>query len=152
MDFPPAPVPDSAVRTSRLLDATPGAVFAAFQHPERLARWWGPEGFTNTFQTFDFRPGGEWTFTMHAPGGAEFPNRSFFREIDRDARIVIEHVVTPWFRLTVTLTPAGDGRTHLDWLQEFESPAVAARMRELSRTANEQVLDRLAAELAAPAA
>ena len=28
--------------------------------PARIARWWGPAGFTNTIHTFDFRPGGEW--------------------------------------------------------------------------------------------
>jgi hypothetical protein len=44
----------------------------------------------------------------------------------------------------VTLTARGD-ETHLAWVQEFESPKVAARMRPLSGTANEQVLDRLQA-------
>ncbi|WP_437957306.1 SRPBCC domain-containing protein [Sorangium sp. So ce119] len=78
---------------------------------------------------------------------AAHPNESVFREIQPDTRIVIEHVVKPWYRLTVTLTPRGD-QTHLAWVQEFESPEVAARMRPLSGTANEQVLDRLEALLA----
>ena len=38
--------------TERLLSATPHETFAAFQQPDLLARWWGPNGFTNTFETF----------------------------------------------------------------------------------------------------
>ncbi|RYD46687.1 MAG: polyketide cyclase [Verrucomicrobiaceae bacterium] len=138
---------DTVVHTSRLLPAAPGEVFAAFEDPEKLAVWWGPAGFTNTFSTFDFTPGGKWIFTMHAPNGSDFLNESFFREIEKDRRIVIEHVVRPWFTLTVTLTPEGQG-TLLAWNQEFENPEIAATMRTLSETANEQVLDRLQALLA----
>lgn len=137
----------AAVGTERLLPASPREVFAAFERPDRLARWWGPRDFTNTFERFEFRPEGRWVFLMHGPNGASYPNESVFREILPDARIVIEHVVKPWYRLTVTLTARGD-RTHLAWVQEFESPEVAARMRPLSGTANEQVLDRLEALLA----
>ena len=139
--------PGAAVGTERILSADPRKVFAAFEQPDRLARWWGPCGFTNTFERFEFEPGGRWVFVMHGPNGADYANESVFREIRPDAKIVIEHVVTPWFRLTVTLTAHGD-HTHLAWHQEFESPDVAAKMRPLSDTANEQVLDRLQALLA----
>lgn len=143
----PANDPGAALRTERVLPASPREVFAAFEQPDRLARWWGPNGFTNTFERFEFWPGGRWVFAMHGPNGASYPNESVFREIRPDSRIVIEHVVKPWYRLTVTLA-ARDGRTHLAWVQEFESPEVAARMRPLSESANEQNLDRLEALLA----
>jgi uncharacterized protein YndB with AHSA1/START domain len=133
--------PDAAVRTERLLPTDPRTVFAAFEQPDRLARWWGPSGFTNTFEHFEFKPGGRWVFVMHGPNGASYPNESVFREIQPE-RIVIEHVVKPWYRLTVTLTPEGDA-TRLAWVQEFESPQVAAKMRRITDTANEQNLDRL---------
>ncbi len=138
---------DGAVSTSRLLNAGPDQVFAAFEKPEVLAKWWGPDGFTNTFQHFDFTPGGKWEFVMHAPNGANYPNESVFREIVVGSRIEIEHVVTPWFLLTVTLTQES-GKTRLEWVQRFESPEFAERMRPLSSTANEQVLNRLEAVLA----
>ena len=137
----------AAVSTERVLPASPPTVFAAFEDADQLARWWGPNGFTNTFERFHFVPGGRWVFVMHGPKGANFPNESVFREIEPDSKIVIEHVVKPWYMLTVTLTPHGD-QTHLAWVQEFESPEVAARMRPISGTANEQVLDRLQALLA----
>lgn len=133
--------PDTAISTERMIPATPREIFAAFEQPDRLARWWGPAGFTSTFERFEFTPGGRWVFVMHGPNGADF------REIEPDSRIVIEHVVKPWYRLTVTLAPRGDG-THLAWAQEFESPGFAARMRRLSEPANEQNLDRLQSLLA----
>ncbi len=142
------PEMSAVIRNERVIDASPRAVFEAFARPEVLSKWWGPAGFTNSFEAFEFRPGGRWVFTMHGPNGASYANESVFREIEAARRIVIEHIVQPWFRLTVTLTARGGG-THLDWAQEFESPEMAARMRPLSRTANEQNLDRLEAKLAA---
>ena len=133
--------PDAVLSTERLISASPRQIFAAFEQADRLARWWGPKDFTNTFHEFEFRQGGRWVYTMHGPHG-DYPNESLFREIQPDTRIVIEHVVKPWYRLTVTLTPRGD-QTHLAWDQEFESPEVADKFRPLSKTANEQNLDRL---------
>lgn len=44
--------------TSREIPATAEQVFAAISDPERLARWWGPAGFTNTFKVCEFKKGG----------------------------------------------------------------------------------------------
>ncbi|HYH79584.1 MAG TPA: SRPBCC domain-containing protein [Longimicrobium sp.] len=137
----------AAVSTERLLSASPREVFAAFEQPDRLAQWWGPSGFTNTFERFEFTPGGRWVFVMHGPNGANYNNESVFQEIEPDTRIVVEHVVNPWYRLTVTLTAEGD-ETRLAWVQEFESPEVAAKMRRITDTANEENLDRLQSLLA----
>jgi uncharacterized protein YndB with AHSA1/START domain len=139
--------PSAVVSTERVLSVSPRDVFAAFEQPDRLAQWWGPSGFTNTFEQFEFQPGGRWVFVMHAPNGADYPNDSVFREIEPDTKIVIEHVSQPRFTLTVTLAARGD-KTHLAWLQEFESPEVAARMRPICEPANEQNLDRLESLLA----
>jgi uncharacterized protein YndB with AHSA1/START domain len=146
----PATNPSAAVSTERLFAASPRELFAAFEQPELLAQWWGPNGFTNTFEQFEFAPGGRWVFVMHAPNGANYANDNVFREIQPDARIVLEHVLQPWFRLTITLDARGD-QTHLAWVQEFESPEFAARMRPICETANEQNLDRLQSLLASVA-
>ena len=71
----------TVIRTSRQLDAKPEAVFAAIRDPVRLARWWGPDGFTNSFAVFEFKPGGRWQFVMHGPDGANYPNQAEFAEI-----------------------------------------------------------------------
>lgn len=138
--------PSAALSTGRILAAGPRRIFAAFEQADQLARWWGPKDFTNTFGQFEFTPGGRWVFVMHGPNGADYPNECVFREIHPDTRIVIEHVVKPWFRLTVTLAMRGN-QTYLGWIQEFESAGMAAALRPICEPANEQNLDRLEALL-----
>jgi uncharacterized protein YndB with AHSA1/START domain len=136
----------SIFRHSRELSATPGAVFSAFREPARLARWWGPEGFKNTFHTFEFRPGGAWFFTMHGPDGADYPNESEFLELVPDALVRLRHVNLPHFELAVTLTATATG-TLVTWVGVFEDQAFAERLRAFLESANEQNLDRLALEV-----
>ena len=133
--------------TRRLLAAPPAAVFAAIRDAERLARWWGPAGFSNRFAECDFRPGGRWVFTMIGPDGQEYPNESVFTHIEADRQVVIEHVCPPHFSLTLTLQPQAGG-TLLLWDQAFADAALAEALRSIVVPANEQNLDRLAAELA----
>lgn len=134
-------------KTSREFAATPAGVFAAFSHPDRLARWWGPAGFTNTFELCEFKAGGKWKFTMHGPDGSNYPNESVFAEIEADRKVVIDHVCQPFFRLTVELHPTATG-TQLTWAQAFAEPAVAEAVRLIVEPSNEQNLDRLAVEVA----
>jgi uncharacterized protein YndB with AHSA1/START domain len=145
--MPQAKNPKAVLSTERVLHFSPRKIFAAFENPEKLSRWWGPNDFSNTFQQFDFKPGGRWVFVMHGPNGADYPNESVFREIQPDTKIVIDHIVQPLFTLTVTLSPRGD-QTHLAWVQEFESPEIADKIRAIVGPANEQNIDRLQALLA----
>lgn len=138
----------TSFHTSIDIAAAPAAVFAAFATPERLARWWGPDGFRNTFETCDFRPGGAWKFTMHGLDGASYPNESVFHAIEADRLVVIDHVCQPLFRLTVELQPSATG-TQVLWTQVFEDAAIAAAVAHIVEPANDQNLRRLAAEVAA---
>lgn len=133
-------------RSERVLPYSPQAVFDAFARPDVLARWWGPNGFTNTFEVFEFKPGGRWKLTMHGPNNAHHPNESVFQEIDAPTKIVIHHISKPRYTLTVTLTPHPDG-TAITWHQEFEDAAVAARIRHIVEPASEENLDKLTKEL-----
>jgi uncharacterized protein YndB with AHSA1/START domain len=137
----------AAFHHHRALPFPPERVFDAFAQPELLARWWGPNGFTNTFEVFDFRPGGRWKFVMHGPDGGHYPNESVFLKLDAPSTLVIQHVSQPRFVLTVTLAGQEEG-TAISWVQEFEDRAVAARIKHIVEPANEQNLDRLGAVLA----
>lgn len=137
--------------TSRDIPAAPAAVFAAIATPERLARWWGPAGFRNTFAVCDFRPGGRWSFVMHGPDGAHYQNDSQFAEIAAPTRVVIQHLSEPTFRLTITLAASATG-TRVSWVQALDDAEVARRVQHIVIPANEQNLDRLTAEVLRPQA
>ncbi|MGE5117095.1 MAG: SRPBCC family protein [Betaproteobacteria bacterium] len=134
--------------TSRVLAAPRERVFDAIRDPARLARWWGPKGFANTFEQFDFRPGGHWRFVMHGPDGTDYPNENEFAEIAAPDRVVIRHLNGHHFELTIALAEAGPGRTRIEWRQRFETAEECARAAPIAVDANEQNLDRLEAELA----
>jgi uncharacterized protein YndB with AHSA1/START domain len=138
---------DGLFWTQRVLPFAPEAIFGAFRQPELLARWWGPKGFTNTFETFEFNPGGRWKFVMHGPDGANYPNENVFEELEAPQRIVIRHASQPHFVLTVTLAEQ-EGGTLLDWRQQIADSAVAERIQPIVEPANEENLDRLQAVLA----
>jgi uncharacterized protein YndB with AHSA1/START domain len=132
--------------TSREIPTLPEQVFAAISHPERLARWWGPTGFTNTFSVCEFKTGGRWSFVMHGPNGANYPNESVFAAIESPTKVVIQHVSPPLFHLTIGLAPSAIG-TVVTWSQAFEDSEVAAKIEAIVVPANEQNLDRLSAEV-----
>lgn len=135
-------------RSSRDVPATPESVFGAFKDPVRLARWWGPDGFTNSFHRFEFRQGGPWEFTMHGPDGTDYPNQSEFAEIIPNAKVRIRHINQPHFELSITLESSPTG-TCISWHQVFENAEFAENMRRFLERANEQNLDRLAFEVLA---
>jgi uncharacterized protein YndB with AHSA1/START domain len=135
-------------RHSRDIPADPASVFSAIQDPARLARWWGPAGFTNTFDTFEFRQGGSWLFTMHGPDGTDHPNQSEFLEIVPDSKVRIKHINLPHFELSIALEPTATG-TRVAWVGVFEDREFAEKARQFLETANEQNLDRLTLEVIA---
>ncbi|HEX6774746.1 MAG TPA: SRPBCC domain-containing protein [Methylomirabilota bacterium] len=73
---------DREIVTTRVLAWPRERVVRAWTDPDHLARWWGPKGFTNTFQEFDLRPGGRGQFVMHGPNGADYPNQSVKAAVD----------------------------------------------------------------------
>ncbi|MBL8820244.1 MAG: SRPBCC domain-containing protein [Planctomyces sp.] len=121
---------------------TADEIFAAYSDPKKLARWWGPEGFRNTFETFDFCEGGEWKFVMHGPDGKDYQNLSYFRKVSRNC-IELEHQSPPWFNMTMTLTELPGFQTRLVWRMKFESESVRDRIAQLTEGCNDQNFDRL---------
>ena len=142
----PESTADREFVTSRVIDAPRERVFRAFSEPVHLARWWGPKGFTNTFHEFDLRPGGAWRFVMHGPDGANYPNESVFVEVVAPERIVFEHLTDHHFQMTITFAAQG-AKTLVGWRQVFDTAAERQRIAKFVIEANEQNLDRLAAEV-----
>ena len=128
------------------IPAAPEQVFAAISSPERLARWWGPAGFTNTISVFEFKTGGRWNLVMHGPNGANYPNENVFGEIVPNQKVVVEHPMQPVFRLTIALKPSATG-TLVTWAQAFESADVARQIEHIVVPANDENLQRLSSEV-----
>lgn len=133
---------DKVIRTERAFPYTPEQIFDVHARGELLAKWWGPKDFKNTFETFEFKSGGKWSFIMHAPNGENYPNENLFKEIIPNKKIVIEHVFAPKFILTINLIPKGD-QTLVAWEQDFETVELANTLRSMCEPANEQNMDRL---------
>ena len=73
---------------TRIFDAPRRLVFQAWTEPDRVARWWGPQGFTTVYHDMDIRPGGAFRFCMRSPEGAEYWKRGVYREVVEPERLV----------------------------------------------------------------
>lgn len=133
---------DRTLHTSRTLPYSPEEIYCAFSSPDLLASWWGPEGFSSTFEVFEFTAGGRWKFVMHGPDGNNYLNENKFEELVPNSKIVIKHDCPPHFTLTIELTPGNEG-THLTWEQVFEDCQTAQAVKRRVGSANEQNIDRL---------
>src|SRR5918999_2285572 len=102
---------DREIVISRVIDAPRDLVFEAFTEVRHLSRWWGPEGFTTTTQSFEFRVGGEWDFVMHGPDGTDYTEWISWGEITPPGRIALLHGGSPGdpnaFESVLTFAPDG---------------------------------------------
>ncbi|MFB8004219.1 SRPBCC domain-containing protein [Nocardia sp. NPDC056000] len=82
---------DREIVISRSISAPRELVFEAFTDIRHLSQWWGPEGFTTTTRTFDFRVGGTWDFVMRGPDGTDYQEWISWTEIAAPERITLRH-------------------------------------------------------------
>lgn len=140
---------------TRFFDAPPEIVFEAWTNPEQLARWWGPEGFTNPVCELELRVGGNWRIVMRAPHGAQYPCRGVYLEIVAAKRLVFTNIAEDnegrpvLDGLTIVTFEEENGRTKLT----LRTRAVAVVPDAVEKLAGMDIgwsmsLDRLARELA----
>lgn len=131
------------ILNDRLFPVDRVTLFNAFADPEQLAKWWGPNGFTNQITTFDLRPGGNWLVTMRADNGADFHNRWTFEEVVPDKIVRMTHH-EPVHVFTLEMRFTGEGRgARLRWRMVFERTEDNEAMEKFLHAANEQNFDRL---------
>ncbi|MCS5719469.1 SRPBCC family protein [Herbiconiux sp. CPCC 205763] len=113
---------DREIAISRLIDAPRELVFEAFTEVRHLSKWWGPEGFTTTTRSFEFRVGGEWVFVMHGPDGTDYSEWISWIEIVPPERIEMLHGEYRGdpnaFESVLTFTPEGK-TTRIEMLTVF---------------------------------
>ncbi len=84
------PTPTTLV-FNRRLPAPRALVWKAHTEADRLAKWWGPEGFSITTHEIEVKPGGVWRLTMRGPDGTEYPNRIVYREVVEPSLLAYDH-------------------------------------------------------------
>ena len=104
---------DREIVMSRVISAPRELVFEAFTQVRHLSRWWGPEGFSTTTRSFEFRVGGAWDFVMHGPDGTDYQEWITWREIVPPERIALLHGESRddpnAFESVLAFEQAGDG-------------------------------------------
>ncbi|RYY50382.1 MAG: ATPase [Chitinophagaceae bacterium] len=135
------------ILTVRDVNASIAYVFKAWSDPFHLRNWWGPRGFTNTFNDFDFKPGGRWSFVMHGPDGGKYVNEAVFSAIEAPTYIAFDHISPPEFRIEARFEPLTDSSTRISFKMIFKTAAERDKLIGIVPEKNEENFDRLEEEL-----
>jgi uncharacterized protein YndB with AHSA1/START domain len=121
-----SPTADREIVTTRVVNAPQQLVFEVWTKPEHLINWWGPNGFTNTFQETNIVVGGPWKFIMHGPDGKNYPNEIIYHEITPYSKLRYGHSGPGDpdginFQTTVRFEDVGAGKTKVTMTGLFPS-------------------------------
>ena len=152
MDHSEVATADRELTLTRGFDAPRELVFKAWTDPERLARWWGPQGFATTSLTADLRPGGAYRACMRSPAGTLHCRRGVYQEIVPPERLAFtcaweDATGDPGHETIVTVSFAEHhGRTLLTLTQAiFETVAACDAHRQGWTSCLERFAEYLAA-------
>jgi uncharacterized protein YndB with AHSA1/START domain len=139
--------PDCEIISTRIFNFSRELVFRAWSEPEHLKNWWGPAGFTNTFNEFDFRVGGKWSFIMHGPEKGNYPNECEFIKIEKPSIIAWKRYSKPHFQVVATFEEVSDAKTNLVFKMLFNSADECGKLKPFVVDKNEENFDKLELEL-----
>jgi uncharacterized protein YndB with AHSA1/START domain len=101
MPMTDAPSPTST-RTSRVIEATPEALYQAFTDPAALAIWLAPEGMTGKVHELDLRVGGGYRMSLFYPASEQVYRGKTAEREDRFTARFVE--LTPPSRIVEAIT------------------------------------------------
>ncbi|HUA33251.1 MAG TPA: SRPBCC domain-containing protein [Candidatus Binataceae bacterium] len=144
---------DRVLVISRVFNAPRSLVYKAWTEPERIAQWFGPQGFKGEVIKMDARIGGSFRFYMRSPDGTDHWAQGVHHEIVEGERLVYTYAwadangnaTRPETLITVSFEDLGGDRTRLTFRQEvFESMTA----RDMHNSGWNSSFDRLAEYLA----
>lgn len=138
---------DCEIVTTRIFSFPRPLVFRAWTEPDHLKVWWGPNGFTNTFHTFDLKVGGRWIFTMHGPEKGHYENACTFVAIKHPELLVWDRQSKPIFQVEVRFEEIDRDKTKVTFKQKFQTAEECDKLRKFVPEKNEENMDRLQIEL-----
>jgi uncharacterized protein YndB with AHSA1/START domain len=140
--------PDSEIVSSRIFNSPRELIFRAWSNPNHLKNWWGPAGFTNTFNEFDFQVGGKWSFIMHGPDKGNYVNECEFIKIEEPSLIAWQRISKPLFQVVATFEEISTDKTKLVFKMLFDTPEECRKLKPFVVDKNEENFDKLENELA----
>lgn len=139
--------PDSEIVSSRIVNASIELAYKAWTDPSHLKNWWGPAGFTNTFNEFDLRIGGKWRFIMHGPDKGNYHNECEFIKIEKPILIAWKRHSKPIFQVLATFEAISEATTKIVFKMLFNSAEECNKLKPFVVDKNEENFDRLENEL-----
>lgn len=140
--------PDCEIVSTRIVNTAREIVYKAWTDPNHLQNWWGPSGFSNTFNEFDFRPGGRWRFIMHGPDKGNYHNECEFIKIDPPSLVAWQRISKPIFRVVASFEAMAPDQTKIVFRMLFDTAAECTKLKPFVVDKNEENFDRLEMELA----
>jgi uncharacterized protein YndB with AHSA1/START domain len=133
----------------RIYDADIKDVWDAWTDPKKVAKWWGPRGFTLTTHSKELKVGGIWHYTMHGPDGVDYPNKTLYHEVEKYSRLVYDHggydERKPLFKVTVDFTEMKGHKTKMEMVMALATPEAASEIKKFIKLAGgDSTWDRLA--------
>lgn len=132
-----------SILSTRILNTTVEKLFNAYSKPEILIKWWGPHGFTNRFNEFNFSENGLWDFYMIESNGKEYHNQIVFKQIIANKKIVATHVNAPVFEFEVDFIKISNLQTELQFKMSFEDENIYKALVSFVPEKNQENFDRL---------
>lgn len=139
--------PDCEIVSSRIINASRELVYRAWTDPNHLKNWWGPAGFTNTFNEYDLRIGGRWRFVMHGPDKGNYMNECEFIKIEKPSLIAWRRISKPIFQVVATFEELSGDQTKLVFKMLFNTADECRKVKAFAVDKNEENFDRLENEL-----
>ena len=138
---------DREILSSRIINSQVEMVYQAFENPNHLKNWWGPEGFTNTIHEFDLRAGGNWILTMHGPEKGNYENSSVFKTVLPNKLISWERKSQPLFDMEIAFEKLEENKTQISFKMIFATAEECEKMRKFVEPKNEENFNRLEREI-----
>jgi uncharacterized protein YndB with AHSA1/START domain len=80
-------VEERSVALERTFDTPRQQVFEAFTDPEKVVKWWGPNGWMTEVYKMEVKPGGTWHYCMRGPDGKESWGKAVYHEVKAPERL-----------------------------------------------------------------
>lgn len=139
--------PDCEIVSTRIFNVPNELLFRAWAEPKHLKNWWGPAGFTNTFNQFDFRVGGKWSFIMHGPDKGNYANECEFIKIEKPSLIAWKRHSQPIFQVVALFEELDNNKTKLVFKMLFNTASECEKLKKFVVDKNEENFDKLEIEL-----